>query len=88
MKVSVFADAGELLWSREINGDQSSGLTSTNYLHDGTQEKIILSLRESVRQACGQLGLDESDVISERRSTAGVHRNVPVSCAGNDNPDR
>jgi hypothetical protein len=55
MKVSVFSDAGELLWWRESDCTTPTGFTSASYLRDGTQDQIIGALSEALEQAQGQL---------------------------------
>jgi hypothetical protein len=79
MKVSVSSESG-LLWSNELAGDQRSCFTSTGYLQDGTQEKIISALQDALAQARGQSGrFDEADIISKGGPSSGIDCYVPVS---------
>lgn len=58
MKVQVASDAGEIIWER----GQEAGLTSRAHLVDGTQLKIIDTLRTALEQAEGELRVsDNSD---------------------------
>lgn len=50
MKIQVLNDADELVWERSPN----AGMTSSSYLHDGTQQQIINALSEALEQAEGQ----------------------------------
>jgi hypothetical protein len=83
MKVSIFSDIGELLWSYETRCDQSNGFTSCTYLQDGTQEKIIGALFEALRQGFGRMfghiGLDEPNIVTERSPPGGVYGDVPIT---------
>jgi hypothetical protein len=92
MKVSVFSNDGGLLWSREITTGPPSVFTSTNYLHDGMQHKIIGALDDALTEARGQLrgfSLDVADVVSDVRATAAkVNRRVPIAIAWNRDAGR
>ena len=91
MKVSIFADNGALLWSRNNAADQPSGFTSNNYLCDGTQQKIIDALNDALTEASGQLrgSFEIPDVVSDVRATATeVNRRVPIAIAWNRDASR
>ena len=92
MKVSVFSNDGEMLWSREITAGQPSGITSTNYLRDGTQQKIIGALVDALAEARGQLGrlpLQVVDTVSNVGAAAAkVDRRVPIAIAWNSDAGR
>jgi hypothetical protein len=83
MKVSVYSANDILLWSREIADGQASGFTSTEYLRDGTQQKIVDALVEALAEARGQLGcfsLQIVDAVSNvGATTTEIDRHVPIS---------
>ncbi|HIF6771884.1 Rrf2 family transcriptional regulator [Serratia marcescens] len=54
MKVIIEAQEG-IIWMR--NAQTGEGITSTGYVKDGTQQKIIAALEEALFQAKGQFGL-------------------------------
>jgi hypothetical protein len=86
MKVSIHADDGELLWSRQIRHGQALIVTSANYLRDGMQHKIIDALDSALREARGQLRctFDVADAISDIGApTAKIDRRIPISIVWN-----
>lgn len=56
MKVAIEVN-GEVIWYRD--SDKQEGVASVGYLRDGTQQKIIAALEESLFQAKGQLNLPD-----------------------------
>ncbi|MEQ1968733.1 hypothetical protein ABLA30_17345 [Xenorhabdus nematophila] len=52
MKVTIEHN-GEVMWFRDSH--HGVGMTSTNYLTNGMQEKIIAALSGALVQACGEL---------------------------------
>lgn len=54
MKVSIIED-GQVIWMRDTKTHE--GLACTNYVKDGTQQRIIAALVEALEQANGQLQL-------------------------------
>ncbi|MGE5987415.1 Rrf2 family transcriptional regulator [Klebsiella michiganensis] len=56
MKVAIEVN-GEVIWYRD--SDKQEGMASVGYLRDGTQQKIIAALEESLFQAKGQLNLPD-----------------------------
>lgn len=56
MKVAIEVN-GEVIWYRD--SDKQEGVASLGYLKDGTQQKIIAALEESLFQAKGQLNLPD-----------------------------
>jgi hypothetical protein len=90
MKVLVQADNGSLLWWREA--DPASGFTADSYLHDGTQQKIIAALVESLAEARGQLGgfsLNVVDAVADIGAAAAkIDCRVPVPVLGNRDAGR
>lgn len=56
MKVMI-ENGGSTIWMRD--GGTLEGITSTAYLKDGTQQKIIAALEDALTQARGQAGLAE-----------------------------
>lgn len=86
MKILIYADDGSLLWSRQLKNGQASGVTSADYLRDGTQRKIIDALDDALREAKGQLRctLDVTDVVSNvGAATAKINRRIPISIVWN-----
>lgn len=58
MKISI-TENNELIW--EYNQNPKSGMTSTSYLKDGKQKRLIAALKEALEQAENQLGRDDID---------------------------
>lgn len=56
MKV-VIESSGETIWMRDAS--TLEGVTSTEYVKDGTQQKIIAALEDALMQARGQAGSAE-----------------------------
>ncbi|WP_306764821.1 Rrf2 family transcriptional regulator [Klebsiella quasipneumoniae] len=56
MKVAIEVN-GEVIWYRD--SDKQEGMASVGYLRDGTQQKIIAALEESLFQAKCQLNLPD-----------------------------
>lgn len=56
MKVAIEVN-GEVIWYRD--SDKQEGMASVGYLRDGTQQKIIAAIEESLFQAKGQLNLPD-----------------------------
>lgn len=56
MKVSIERN-GEIIWYR--NDKNQTGMTSTAYLKDGTQEEIVSALEMALYQAKGEAGITE-----------------------------
>ncbi|WP_241575023.1 Rrf2 family transcriptional regulator [Rosenbergiella nectarea] len=56
MKVSIERN-GEIIWFR--NDKNQTGMTSTAYLKDGTQEEIVSALKMALNQAKGEAGITE-----------------------------
>lgn len=56
MKVAIEVN-GEVIWY--CDSDKQEGMASVGYLRDGTQQKIIAALEESLFQAKGQLNLPD-----------------------------
>ena len=88
MKVSIFSENGYLLWSREITeGHTPSGITSANYLRDGTQHKIIVALVDALAEARGQLSgppLQVVDAVTDvGLAAAKVDGHVPLTVVWN-----
>jgi hypothetical protein len=82
MKILIYSDDDILLWVRQVKGDQVSGITSADYLRDGTQQKIIGALEDALSEANGQLccSLDVADVISNIGATsAKINSRVPIA---------
>lgn len=52
MEVSIIEN-GEVIWMR--NATTSVGVACTNYLKDGTQQKIIAALEEALSQAKSEM---------------------------------
>lgn len=57
MEVSIIEN-GEVIWMR--NAITTEGVACTNYLKDGTQQKIIAALEEALFQAKGQLKISNN----------------------------
>ena len=51
MKVAIEVN-GEVIWYRD--SDKQEGMASVGYLRDGTQQKIIAALEDSLNQAKGE----------------------------------
>jgi hypothetical protein len=86
MKVNVLSDADELLWSRQTMNGDCSGITSADYLQDGTQQRIIGALVEALSEARGELGgfraLQVVDAIAHSRAaTAEIESCIPKAGA-------
>ena len=80
MKVCLFSGADELLWSRDA--ENNCGITSTNYLRDGTQCAIVGALVEALDQAVCELGgaLQIIDAVTDiRPAAAKIDCRIPVS---------
>ncbi|MEI7157968.1 Rrf2 family transcriptional regulator [Pectobacterium parmentieri] len=56
MKVSIESN-GEVIWYRDA--EKLEGMASTDYIKDGTQQKIIAALEEALYQANGQMFLTD-----------------------------
>ncbi|MGP2733843.1 Rrf2 family transcriptional regulator [Serratia bockelmannii] len=54
MKVTIETPEG-IVWMCNI--ETGEGMTSTGYVKDGTQQKIVAALEEAIFQAKGQYGL-------------------------------
>lgn len=57
MKVSIEVN-GKTIWYRDE--EKLEGMTSTGYIKDGTQEKIIAALESALFQAKGQMQLADN----------------------------
>ncbi|MDY3570237.1 Rrf2 family transcriptional regulator [Enterobacter hormaechei] len=57
MKALIVNDSGGVLWS--YDHESQKGFTSTSYLKDGTQRKIIATLEIAHQQATGEQGSSE-----------------------------
>jgi hypothetical protein len=83
MRIVVLAADGSAIWERDTQ--RNSGFASTDYLADGTQERIASALSEALAEAQGQMlrgGLPIADVVSDVCPTsANIDRYVPVSRA-------
>ena len=83
MKVLILSNQGDLLWSHQDMEGRPSGFTSNAYLRDGSQQKIIAILADSIVEATGQLrgmALEITDVVADiGAATTEVNCRVPIS---------
>ena len=88
MKVQVVDANDTLVWERATSGSQS-GVTSRDYLKDGTQERIVNALLRALSHARGELGRKDADTMPNTcRATAKINDDVPVVVIWNDDPSR
>jgi hypothetical protein len=91
MKVSVQTQDGTIIWERTTN--PTGGFTADNYLHDGTQQKIIAALVDSLAEARGQLGgaalFNVVDAVADIGvAAAKVDCRVPLAVVGDRDAGR
>ena len=68
MKVEI-KNGGEVIWARDSNSLE--GIASLGHLKDGTQQKIITALEETLSQAKGELLCsDDADSVANISTSA------------------
>lgn len=82
--VNVCDENGKVIWYRFLRDGHGGGMTSRDYIADGTQHGIIEMLAEALDQARAEISaLDVANVVSDIGATSTqVNHRVPMSIGG------